>query len=58
MFAFRVLPMIIFFSSLMAVLYHLKVMGLVIKFLGGGLKKLQGTGRAESLSAAANIFVG
>jgi CNT family concentrative nucleoside transporter len=57
-FAFRVLPMIIFFSSLIAVLYHIKVMGLVIKFLGGGLKWLLGTSRAESLSAAANIFVG
>lgn len=57
-FAFRVLPMIIFFSSLIAVLYHLKVMGLVIKFLGGGLKKVLGTSRTESLSAAANIFVG
>jgi len=57
-FALRVLPMIIFFSSLIAVLYHLKVMGLVIRFLGGGLKKLLGTSRTESLSAAANIFVG
>ena len=57
-FAFRVLPMIIFFSSLIAVLYHLKVMSLVIKVLGGGLKKLLGTSRTESLSAAANIFVG
>ena len=57
-FALRVLPMIIFFSSLIAVLYHLKIMGLVIRFLGGGLKKLLGTSRAESLSAAANIFVG
>ncbi|MDP4625207.1 MAG: NupC/NupG family nucleoside CNT transporter [Akkermansiaceae bacterium] len=57
-FAFRVLPMIIFFSSLIAVLYHLKVMAIVIKVLGGGLKKLLGTSRTESLSAAANIFVG
>lgn len=57
-FAFRVLPMIIFFSSLIAVLYHIKVMSLVIKFLGGGLKKVLGTSRTESLSAAANIFVG
>lgn len=57
-FAFRVLPMIIFFSSLIAVLYHIKVMGLVIRVLGGGLKKLLGTSRTESLSAAANIFVG
>ncbi|MGJ8632535.1 MAG: NupC/NupG family nucleoside CNT transporter, partial [Luteolibacter sp.] len=57
-FAFRVLPMIIFFSSLIAVLYHLKVMSLVIKVLGGGLRKVLGTSRTESLSAAANIFVG
>lgn len=57
-FAFRVLPMIIFFSSLIAVLYHLKIMTIVIKVLGGGLKKLLGTSRTESLSAAANIFVG
>ena len=57
-FAFRVLPMIIFFSSLIAVLYHLKVMAIVIRVLGGGLKFLLGTSRTESLSAAANIFVG
>jgi len=57
-FVFRVLPMIIFFSSLIAVLYHIKVMGLGIRFLGGGLKKLRGTSRTESLSAAANIVVG
>lgn len=57
-FAFRVLPTIIFFSSLIAVLYHLKVMGWVVKVLGGGLHKLLGTSRAESMSAAANIFVG
>lgn len=57
-FALRVLPMIVFFSALIAVLYHIRVMGLVIRFLGGGLNKLLGTTRAESLSAAANIFVG
>ncbi len=57
-FALRVLPMIIFFSSLIAVLYHLKIMSVVIKVLGGGLKFLLGTSRTESLSAAANIFVG
>lgn len=57
-FAFRVLPVIIFFSSLIAVLYHLKLMQLVIKFMGGGLRKLLGTSRTESFSAAANIFVG
>jgi CNT family concentrative nucleoside transporter len=57
-FAFRVLPVIIFFSSLIAVLYHLKIMQIVIKMIGGSLQKLLGTSRAESMSAAANIFVG
>ncbi|MFT6182313.1 MAG: CNT family concentrative nucleoside transporter [Akkermansiaceae bacterium] len=57
-FAFRVLPVIIFFSSLIAVLYHLRVMQVIIKVIGGGLQKMLGTSRAESFSAAANIFVG
>lgn len=57
-FAFYVLPVIIFFSSLIAVLYHLRVMQVIIKVVGGGLQKLLGTSRAESFSAAANIFVG
>ncbi|GAA5484248.1 putative nucleoside permease NupX [Haloferula sargassicola] len=57
-FAFRVLPVIIFFSSLIAVLYHLGLMQRIIAVLGGGLRKLLGTSRTESLSAAANIFVG
>ena len=57
-FAFKVLPVIIFFSSLISVLYYIKVMPLVVQFLGGGTSKLLGTSRAESLSATANIFVG
>jgi len=57
-FALRVLPMIVFFSSLIAVLYHLGIMHRVIRVLGGGLRKLLGTSSAESMSAAANIFVG
>jgi CNT family concentrative nucleoside transporter len=57
-FAFRVLPVIIFFSSLIAVLYHLRVMQIIILVVGGGLRKVLGTSRAESFSAAANIFVG
>ncbi|HDL8052772.1 TPA: NupC/NupG family nucleoside CNT transporter [Yersinia enterocolitica] len=57
-FALRVLPVIVFFSSLIAVLYYIGVMQLVIKVLGGGLQKLLGTSRTESLSATANIFVG
>ncbi len=57
-FALRVLPIIVFFSSLIAVLYYIGVMQLVIKVLGGGLQKVLGTSRTESLSATANIFVG
>ncbi|MBT2757044.1 NupC/NupG family nucleoside CNT transporter [Mesobacillus foraminis] len=57
-FAFQVLPIIIFFSSLISVLYYLGIMQWIIKILGGGLAKLLGTSNAESLSAAANIFVG
>jgi CNT family concentrative nucleoside transporter len=57
-FAFRVLPVIIFFSSLISVLYYLGIMQLVIKGLGGALQFLLGTSRTESMSATANIFVG
>ena len=57
-FALRVLPMIVFFSSLMAVLYYIGVMQILIKFIGGFLQKVLGTSKAESMSAAANIFVG
>jgi len=57
-FAVRVLPVIIFFSSLIAVLYHIGIMQWVINVLGGGLRRALGTSRAESLSATANIFVG
>lgn len=57
-FALRVLPVIVFFSSLIAVLYYLGIMQIVIRLLGGGLQKVLGTSRTESLSATANIFVG
>ncbi|WP_342512328.1 NupC/NupG family nucleoside CNT transporter [Sporosarcina sp. FSL K6-1522] len=57
-FAFQVLTIIIFFSSLISVLYYLGIMQWVIKLLGGALSKLLGTSKAESISAAANIFVG
>lgn len=57
-FAFRVLPTLIFFSALISVLYYIGVMQWVIKILGGVLQKALGTSRAESMSAAANIFVG
>lgn len=57
-FALRVLPVIVFFSALVAVLYYIGVMQWVIKIIGGGLQKALGTSKTESLSAAANIFVG
>lgn len=57
-FAIHVLTIIVFFSSLIAVLYHIGLMTWVIRLIGGGLQKLLGTSRPESMSAAANIFVG
>ncbi|NNC90321.1 MAG: NupC/NupG family nucleoside CNT transporter [Akkermansiaceae bacterium] len=57
-FAFQVLPVIVFFSSFIAVLYYLHIMKWVVTLLGGALRKVLGTSRAESLSATANIFVG
>lgn len=57
-FAFKVLPVIIFFSSLISVLYYLRVMPSLVWVIGGPIRLLLGTSRAESLSATANIFVG
>jgi len=57
-FAINVLPVIVFFASLMSVLYHLKVMQWVVKLVGGALRRIIGTGPIESLNAAANVFVG
>ena len=57
-FAINVLSVIIFFSSLISVLYYLGIMKWIIKVLGGGLQKVIGSSRPESMSAAANIFVG
>lgn len=53
-----VLPTIIFMSSLMSILYHLGIMQVVIKFAAKIMVKVMGTSGAESLAAAANIFVG
>ncbi len=58
LFAFTVLPVIVFFSSLISVLYFLRVMPIIVASIGGAIQKLLGTSRAESLSATANIFVG
>jgi len=57
-FAVHVLPIIIFFSALMSVLYHLKIMQIIVRVLGGGLRWVIGTKAVESLNAAANIFIG
>jgi CNT family concentrative nucleoside transporter len=57
-FALNVLPVIVFFSSLITVLYYLGVMDWIVKLIGGFLQKVLGTSRPESLSAAANIFIG
>ncbi|MCM3610028.1 NupC/NupG family nucleoside CNT transporter [Planococcus sp. MERTA32b] len=57
-FAFQVLTIIIFFSSLISVLYYLGIMQFIIRILGGAISKLLGTSKAESISASANIFVG
>ena len=57
-FAINVLGIIIFFSALISGLCHIGFMPKVINLIGGALQKFLGTGRAESLSATANIFVG
>ena len=57
-FAINVLPVIVFFSSLIAVLYYMGVMQWIIRIIGGALQKALGTSRTESMSATANIFVG
>ena len=57
-FAINVLPIIIFFSALTTVLYHLGVMQLIVKAIGGALRWVIGTKAVESVNAAANIFIG
>ncbi|TQR41750.1 NupC/NupG family nucleoside CNT transporter [Paenibacillus popilliae] len=57
-FALQVLPIIIFFCSLIAVLYYLGIMQWATKIIGGFLSKVLKTSETESMSAAANIFLG
>lgn len=57
-FAFSVLPTIIFFSSLMTVLYYLKIMQAVVKGAAWIMQRMMGTSGAETLSASGNIFLG
>lgn len=56
--AIRVLPVIIFVSSLVAVLYYLRIMQFVIQGLGRALQLVTGASRLEAINAAANIFIG
>lgn len=57
-FAIAALPVIIFFSALVSILYYLGIMQRVIQWVGGAIQKLIGISKVESLCAAANIFVG
>ena len=57
-FAFRLLPTIIFFSSLMAILYHFGIIQIVVKSIAKIMQKTMKTSGAETLSVSANIFVG
>ena len=57
-FAIAALPVIIFFASLVAILYYLGIMQRVVRWVGGAIGWVTGISKVESLSAAANIFVG
>ena len=57
-FALQVLPIIVFFASLIAVLYHLGIMERLVSLIGGLIQFVLGTSKAESMSAATNIFIG
>jgi CNT family concentrative nucleoside transporter len=57
-FALGALPVIIFFASIVAILYYLGIMQRIVRWVGGAIGWITGIGRVESLSAAANIFVG
>ncbi|HIL85193.1 MAG TPA: NupC/NupG family nucleoside CNT transporter [Pseudomonadales bacterium] len=57
-FALQVLPVIVFFASLIAVLYHLGIMERLVRLIGGFIQFVLGTSKAESMSAATNIFIG
>ncbi len=57
-FAIHILPTIIFFASVMSVLYHLGVMQKIVQFMAWIMSKFMNTSGSESLSAASNIFVG
>jgi CNT family concentrative nucleoside transporter len=57
-FAIAALPVIIFFASLVSILYYLGIMHFVVRWVGGAIEWVIGVSKVESLCAAANIFVG
>lgn len=57
-FAIAALPVIVFFASLISILYYLGVMQLIVRWVGGAIEKVTGISKVESLCSAANIFVG
>lgn len=57
-FGIRVAAMAIFVTALISVLYHFGIMQFFVRVVGGGLAKLLGTSKPESLTAASNIFLG
>jgi CNT family concentrative nucleoside transporter len=57
-FAFWILPTIIFFSSLMSILYHLGIMQVLVRGIAWAMQRTMGTSGSESLATASNIFVG
>jgi CNT family concentrative nucleoside transporter len=57
-FAIAALPVIVFFASLVSILYYLGIMQQIVRWVGGGIQFVTGISKVESLGAAANIFVG
>ncbi|MDB5700177.1 MAG: NupC/NupG family nucleoside transporter [Sphingomonadales bacterium] len=57
-FALAALPVIIFFAAVISILYYLRVMQFVVRWIGGAIQYVTGISKVESLGAAANIFVG
>jgi CNT family concentrative nucleoside transporter len=57
-FAFQVLPVVIFICALFAILYHIGVMQIVIRAMAWGMTRIMGASGAESLNVAASIFMG
>jgi CNT family concentrative nucleoside transporter len=58
LFAFKVLPTIIFFSSVITILYYLGVLQFIVRIFARVMMKVMGTSGAESLASAVNVFVG